>query len=291
MDAVQKVGNGHPGHRDEPRARGLPALPEGDAAQPRRPALARPRPVRAVGRPLQPDPLHPAVPRRLGPRARGPQDAAHLGQQDPRAPGVRPHRRRRDHDRPARPGHRQRRRHGDGRPQGARPARPERRRGCLAVRPPHLRDLQRRRHRGGRLGRGVGDRRRPAAREPHRDLRRQPDLDRGQHRHRAGRGRRGPLRGLRLARADGRLDPRRDDVRRGRARAARGDPEGGRGHRPAQLHRAAHDHRLARAGRPEHRQGARLRARRRGGRGDQGGPGLRPRPDLRDPAGRARAHP
>ena len=60
-----------------------------------------------------------------------------------------------------------------------------------------------------------------AARQPHRHLRRQPDLDRGQHRHRAGRGRRGPLRGLRLARADGRLDPRRDDVRRGRPGALR----------------------------------------------------------------------
>ena len=53
-----------------------------------------------------------------------------------------------------------------------------------------------------------------------RDLRRQPDLDRGQHRHRARRGRRRALRGLRLARPDRRLDPRRDDVRRGRARAA-----------------------------------------------------------------------
>ena len=42
-----------------------------------------------------------------------------------------------------------------------------------------------------------------------RDLRRQPDLDRGRHRHRPGRGRRRALRGLRLARADRRLDPRR----------------------------------------------------------------------------------
>ena len=53
------------------------------------------------------------------------------------------------------------------------------------------------------------DRRRPAARQPHADLRRQPDLDRGRHRHRARRGRRRALRGLRLARADRRLDPRR----------------------------------------------------------------------------------
>ena len=41
------------------------------------------------------------------------------------------------------------------------------------------------------------------------DLRRQRDLDRGQHRDRVQRGRRRALRGLRLARPDGRLDPRR----------------------------------------------------------------------------------
>ena len=43
--------------------------------------------------------------------------------------------------------------------------------------------------------------------------------------------------------------------------------------------------------RPEHRQGARLRARRRRGRGHQEGPRLRPRPDLRGVRGGARAHP
>ena len=63
---------------------------------------------------------------------------------------------------------------------------------------------------------------------------------------------------------------RRDQGRRG-------------GHRQAELHPAAHDHRLAGAQRPEHRQGARLRARRRRGRGHQGGAGLRPGADLRRP--------
>ena len=53
------------------------------------------------------------------------------------------------------------------------------------------------------------------------------------------------------------------------------------GHRPAQPHRPAHDHRLARAQRAEHRQGPRLRARRRGGRRHQEDPRLRPRADLR----------
>ena len=90
----------------------------------------------------------------------------------------------------------------------------------VAVRPPHLRPLQRRRHRGGRLRRGLGDRRRPAARQPDADLRRQPDLDRGRHQHRPRRGRRRPLRGVRLARAGRRLDPRRQGVPRGRPGAA-----------------------------------------------------------------------
>ena len=45
-----------------------------------------------------------------------------------------------------------------------------------------LRDRLRRRHRGGRHLRGVVDRRHPAAGQPHRDLRRQQDLHRGRHR-------------------------------------------------------------------------------------------------------------
>ena len=163
--------------------------------------------------------------------------------------------------------------------------------GELAVRPPHLRAVLRRRHRGGRVGRGVRHRRRAAARQPHPDLRRQPDLDRGQHRHRAGRGRRRPLRGLRLARPARRLDPRRYDVRGGRAGALRRDPQGRGRHRQAELHRAPHDHRLARPERAEHRQGPRLRARRRRGRRHQEGARLRPRADLRGADRRPRAHP
>ena len=54
-----------------------------------------------------------------------------------------------------------------------------------------------------------------------------------------------------------------------------------RGHRPAVAHRPRHDHRLAGPQRPGHRGGPRQRARRRRGRGDQEGPRLRPRPDLR----------
>ncbi len=287
LDRRRRVGRGHragardgcgaegrqrpPRHGDEPGAGGVPALPEGDAAQPRRPALAGSRPVRALRRALLTDALPAALPRWLGAGARRHQGAAHLGQQDPGAPGVRPHRRRGDHHRPAGPGHRQRGRHGDGRSPRAWPAGSQRGRGRLTVRPPDLRDLQRRRHGGGRQLRGVVDRGRAGPRQPHRHLRRQPDQHRGRHRHRAVRGRRRPLRGLRLARADGRLDPRRRHLPRGRPRAVRRAAQGPVGHRPSLVHRAEDDHRLARAERAEHRQGTRLRPRRRGGRGHQEG--------------------
>ena len=121
----------------------------------------------------------------------------------------------------------------------ARPARPGRRRGRVAVRPPDLRDLLRRRHRGGRLGRGLRDRRRPAARQPHRDLRRQPDLDRGQHRHRAGRGRR--RRATRPTAGTSRPSTgptTRPSTPRTSPRSTTRSRQGRRGHRPAQLHRA-----------------------------------------------------
>ena len=72
------------------------------------------------------------------------------------------------------------------------------------------------------------------------------------------------------------------------ARRARG---GAGGHRPAELHPAAHDHRLAGPQPAGHRQGPRRRARRRRGRGDQEGAGLRPRPDLRGGRRGHRPHP
>ena len=62
-------------------------------------------------------------------------------------------------------------------------------------------------------------------------------------------------------------------------------------HRPAELHPAPHDHRLAGPQPPEHLQGPRQRARRRRGGRHQGDPRLRPGPDLRGPARRHRAHP
>ena len=47
-DAVQKVGNGHPGTAMSLAPAGVPALPAADAPRPGGPALARPRPVRAL---------------------------------------------------------------------------------------------------------------------------------------------------------------------------------------------------------------------------------------------------
>ena len=86
---------------------------------------------------------------------------------------------------PAGPGPGVGRRHGDGGALRARPVRPGRRSGRQPVRPPHLRDRLRRRHRGGRHLRGVVAGGHPAARQPDRVLRPQPDLDRGRHQHRA----------------------------------------------------------------------------------------------------------
>ena len=47
-DAVQKVGNGHPGTAMSLAPAGVHAVPAPDAPRPQRRALAGPRPVRAV---------------------------------------------------------------------------------------------------------------------------------------------------------------------------------------------------------------------------------------------------
>ena len=174
-----------------------------------------PRPVRPLRGPLQPDPLHPALPRRLRPGAGRPGGVPHLGQQDPRPPRARPHGGRRDDDRAAGPGRRQRRRHGDGRALRARPVRPRRRRGRVPVRPHHLGVRLRRRPAGGRLRRGVLARGPPEAGQPGRAVGRQPHLHRGRHRDRLLRGHRQAVRGVRLARAARRPAARRRPRPRG----------------------------------------------------------------------------
>ena len=174
--------------------------------------------------------------------------------------------------------------HGHGGPPRARPVRPGRRARREPVRPPHLRHRLRRRHRGGRHLRGLLAGRHPAAGQPHRHLRRQQDLHRGRHHDRAVRGHRQALRGLRLARAG----------RRGRRERHR--HPGGAGERQgrdpaAVVHPAAHRHRLPGAEQDEHRQGARLGAGRRRGRRGQEDPRLRPGADLRGRRRGARARP
>ena len=91
-----------------------------------------------------------------------------VGLADAGPPRGAPHRGRRGHHRPARPGLRQRRRHGHRRALAARPLRPR------AVRPPHLRHLQRRRPDGGHQPRGRLARRPPRPRPARLRLRRQP---------------------------------------------------------------------------------------------------------------------
>ncbi len=115
--------------------------------------------------------------------------------------------------------------------------------GDLAVRPHGLRDRLRRRPPGGGHLRGVLAGRGAGAGQPRGDLRPEPHLHRGRHRRGLHRGRPGPLRGLRLAREPGGLDEDRG-LRRGRRRALRRDPGGqGRDHQ-ALDDRAAHDHRV-----------------------------------------------
>ena len=153
--------------------------------------------------------------------------------QDAGPPGVPPHQGRGDHHRSARPGPGLGRRDGDGVALRARPVRPGRRARHQPVRPLHLRDRLRRRHGGGRDQRGVVAGGHPAARQPHRVLRQQPDLDRGRHQHRAVRGHPGPLRGLRLARAGRRGRRERRRHRGGHRRRPRPSPTSRRSSRCA----------------------------------------------------------
>ena len=92
-DAVQKVGNGHPGTAMSLAPAAYLLFQQLMRHDPSDPHWLGPRPVRALLRALQPDPVHPALPVRLRPGARRPQGAAHLGLADPRPPGVQAHRR------------------------------------------------------------------------------------------------------------------------------------------------------------------------------------------------------
>ena len=245
----------------------------------RAPGLAGPRPLRALLRPRLGAALRAAPSHRLRPadgaaRALPPDRLA-----DPGAPRARADAGRRDHHRSARPGLRQRGRHGDGARAAGGALQPA---GPAALRLPHLGLRQRRRSHGGRGVRGRVARRAPAALQPQGLLRRQRDLDRRPDLARLHRGRRPPLRGLRLARGAGRRRqrPRRAGGRDGDRRGGERAPDAGRG---------AHPHRLRQPEEAGHRRRARRAARTRGDQGDQGEPRLAARADVPHSRGGAAA--
>ncbi len=194
MDSVQSAGNGHPGTAMSLAPAALLLFQRLMRHDPTDATLARPRPLRAVLRALEPDALHPALPQRVRADARRSAPVPVVGQPHSRPSGARSHDRRRDHHWSARPGRRQRGRHGDGRSPRAWPVRPRRRTGHERLRPPHLLHRLRRRHGGGHQQRGLVDCRHPAARQPHAAVRRQSHLDRRQHDHRVQRGHRAAVR-------------------------------------------------------------------------------------------------
>ena len=196
--------DGHGRRRDRP-------LPPPSALRPFRPRLARPRPLRPVGRPRLDAALCAAAPHRLC------RDDAAADQGFPamgfahRGPSrIRPCRRDRDDDRPARPGAGQCRGLRHRRGIAARPLR----RGSR--RPPHLVHRRRRLPDGGHQPGGDHARRNAAALAPDRALRRQRHHHRRPHlHHRRDRPAR-PLRRVRLA-CPGHRRPRSGRHRRGPA--------------------------------------------------------------------------
>ena len=172
IDGVQQANSGHPGAPMGAAPMAYALWTRHLRHSPTQPALAQPRPLRAVGRSRVDAPVLDAPPDGLRRQPRRPQGLPPVGLDHPGPPRIRPDPGGRGDDRPARPGPRQRRRHGDRRAAaggGVQPARARHRR------PPDLRDRQRRRHAGGRRVRGELARRPPETGQADRALRRQPD--------------------------------------------------------------------------------------------------------------------
>ena len=93
-----------PGHADGARAARRRAVDAGHEVRRDRARLARPRPLRAVGRARVDAALLDALPDRVRPRARRPPRVPAVGLAHAGPPRVPPHQGRRDHDRSARPG-------------------------------------------------------------------------------------------------------------------------------------------------------------------------------------------
>ena len=234
---------GPPRHGDEPRARGVPAVPEAAPARPDGPDLARPRPLRPVLRAQQPDALHrsctcPATgsPSRTSPTCASGARCTPGHPEHGHTPGVEVDHRARSARASATPSAWRW-------PPAASAACSTRTpRRAEPVRPHHLVHRLRRRHRGGRVGRGqllAGHQRLGNLVAP---LRRQPHLHRGRHRRsrsartsaRATRRTAGTSSGSTTARTcTDAATPALQAAARGRDRA------------PV-VHRDAHDHRLAR---------------------------------------------
>ncbi len=178
MDAVQQANAGHPGTAMALAPLAYLLYAEVMEHNPANPRLARPRPLRPLGRPRVHPPVRRASSHGLRPAARGAEAVPPVGIADAGPSGGAPHARSRGDDGAARPGLRERRRLRD---RGALPRRalqPALRRDR---RPPRLRDLLRRRPDGGRLERGGVHRRAARARQARLLLRRQPHHDRRHH--------------------------------------------------------------------------------------------------------------
>ena len=120
MDAVQQANSGHPGTPMALAPLAARLVHARHDVRRDRPRLARPRPLRALGRARVDARVLDALPLRARPRARRPPRVPPVGLEDARPPREGPHQERRGHHRAARSGHRQRGRH---RARGEAPAR------------------------------------------------------------------------------------------------------------------------------------------------------------------------